>query len=540
MSNIDLPNEIFFMIAQYLPTSASISALMRTDRRRYYLLRDYLYDQIAGNEKNHTLNWAAKHGFERLVQEMLQRGGDMWIEKASYLSSVDHKPGPRQWLSIAIGNAAENGHASILRELLKRQPSALNMRSGYNDRPLISAATNGHAETVKMLLEHSANIPPDAISGLGFGPPKSFDFSQTLNEALRKGQEEIVDILLADPRVTLNNQSLPAAAWGGNERLVDICLREAPPWSPRSGYESPLGAAARHGHEAAFKMILNTEGVDPNMRDKSLRTPLLVAAEYGQMNIVRILLQTPGVEIDPKEKSGATPLYYAAGRGNIALVEELLATGAVEVDCKANYDWTPLGSAASSGHDKIVSLLIAAGANPDRPNADGRTPLASAALSGAGEVVKVLLATGRVNSSSRDRAKMTPLIHAARSGRFLGRPDNWVRTRAYEKETEKLIIPLLRGEKVATRRVTVLPEGTVQDTSTRGALSVLEQLLALDAVDPNAQDSSGRTALSHAAEMHEVEAVRVLMESKRIDPNRADKDGWTPMKWIQKKVKPWP
>lgn len=52
--------------------------------------------------------------------------------------------------------------------------------------------------------------------------------------------------------------------------------------------------------------------------------------------------------------------------------------------------------------------------------------------------------------------------------------------------------------------------------------------LVLDAVDPNAQDSSGRTALSHVAEMREVEAVRVLMESERIEPNRADKDGWTP------------
>jgi hypothetical protein len=28
--------------------------------------------------------------------------------------------------------------------------------------------------------------------------------------------------------------------------------------------------------------------------------------------------------------------------------------------------------------------------------------------------------------------------------------------------------------------------------------------------------------------MHEVEAVRVLMESERIEPNRADKDGCTP------------
>lgn len=188
-------------------------------------------------------------------------------------------------------------------------------------------------------------------------------------------------------------------------------------------------------------------------------------------------------------------------------------------------------------------MLIAAGANPDHRNSDGRTALSSAAFSGAGKVVKVLLATGRVNPASRDCAKMTPLIQAARSGRFLGSPDGFVHDKAYEKETEKIIVPLLRGEKIATSVASQLPlePDATQDTSTREALSVMEQLLALDEVNPNARDSTGRTALSHAAEMHEVEAVRILEEDKRVDVNLADNDGWTPMNWIKKKVKscPW-
>jgi ankyrin repeat protein len=444
---------------------------------------------------------------------------------------------------MAICDAAENGHTSIVRLLLGRQVSALNKCAGYDDRPLLNAAANGHAETVKVLLKHSANIPPNAVSELGFGPPTSFDFSRVLNEAFRQGQQEIVDILLEDPRVSLNNQSLPAAAWGGNESLVDLCLREAPPWQPQSGYESPLGAAARRGNEAAFMMILNSDGTDPNMRDDSLRTPLAVAAEFGQKNILKILLQTPSVEFDPNDKSGNTPLRLAARRGDIELVEELLETGAVDIDSKRYYNSTPLCSAAAQGHEEIVSLLIAAGANPDHRDRDGETPLASAAIFGAAKVVKVLLATGRVNPASKDRYKRTPLIEAARSGRFLGRSDDFVRTRAYEQETEKIIILLLRGEKIETPVVKDQPleQDATRDTSTRQALSVMEQLLALKEVDPNAQDSDGRTALSHAAEMHEVEAVRILMENKRVDVNLADKDGWTPMTWVTKKVKtcPW-
>lgn len=539
MSHIDLPNEIFFMIAEHLPNHASISALMRTDRRRYHLLRDYLYDQISGNKKNDTLNWAAKHGFENIVRAMLQRDGDIRLDRIPYLNSTTSEPQPRQCLGLAIDDAAENGFVSIVRLLLARQPGALNTRSGYDDKPLMKAAAKGHAQTVKALLEHSATIPPNTLSEFGFGPPTTLDFSRVLNAAFREGQEEIVNILLADTRVSLSGQSLSAAAWSGNERLVDLCLRDAPPWPPQSGFQSPLGAAAQRGHEAVFKMILNSDGIDPNMRDNSNRTPLSVAAQYGHHNIVKLLLETPGIEVDPKENSGKTPLYYAANRGDIAVVEDLLATGAVDVDSKSTHDFTPLSTAAQSGHEKIVSLLIAAGANPDQRDADRRTPLASAAFSGAAKVVKVLLATGRVDPVSRDRHGMTPLIHAARSGRFLDRPVDFVRTRAYEKETEKIIIPLLRGEKIPTPTVTAQPneQDAAQDTSTRDALSVMEQLLALKEVDPDAQDRTGRTGLSYAVEMHEVDAVRVLMETKRVNVNRADRDGWTPMTWIENKSK---
>jgi ankyrin repeat protein len=538
MTQIDLPNEILFMIAEHLPNHASISALMRTDCRRYHLLREYLYDQISGNEKNNILNWAAKKGLENTVREMIRRGGDFLLDTPLHLDSTSSKPRTRQWLCVAVDNAAENGHAKIVRLLLERQPSALNSRSGYNDSPLRKAAANGHSETVQVLLKHSANIPPSAMNDLGFGPPSSFDFSRALNEALRQGQEEIVQILLADTRVSLNNQSLPAAAGSGSETLVDLCLREAPPWLPKMGYESPLGAAARRGHEAVFKMILNSEGVDPDMEDISYRTPLSLAAEFGQQNIMRILLETPGVELDRKDGSGMTPLYHAAARGHIALVEELLETGAVDVDSHCAFDSTPLWSAARHGHEKVVSMLIAAGANPDHRTQDDGTPLGIASFFGAAKVVKVLLATGRVKPASYDRYGRSPLIEAARGGRFLGKPDNFVRTRKYEQKTAKIIVPMLRREKNVTPilKDRLLETDVMQDTSTRDALSVMKQLLAIKEVDPNAQDSDGRTALSHAAEMHEVDAVRLLLEDKRVNVNLADHDGWIPMNWLLRKL----
>jgi hypothetical protein len=41
----------------------------------------------------------------------------------------------------------------------------------------------------------------------------------------------------------------------------------------------------------------------------------------------------------------------------------------------------------------------------------------------------------------------------------------------------------------------------------------MKQLITLKEVDPKSRDSLGRTALSHATEIHEVEAVRILVEA---------------------------
>jgi hypothetical protein len=228
-------------------------------------------------------------------------------------------------------------------------------------------------------------------------------------------------------------------------------------------------------------MILNSEGVDPNMEDSSYRTPLSVAAEFGQENILRILLETPGVELNSSDRLGSTALHHAAEKGHIGLVEKLLGTGAVDVDSKCAFESTPLWAAAGKGQKKIVSLLIAAGARPDERTQDYGAPLRNAALFGAAKVVKVLLATGRVNPASDDRYGRTPLIEAARGGSFLDRPDNFVRTRSFERETAKIFIPMLRGEKTATPIVKdqLFEQIAMQDTSKRDALSVMKQLSQL-------------------------------------------------------------
>ena len=64
------------------------------------------------------------------------------------------------------------------------------------------------------------------------------------------------------------------------------------------------------------------------------QTPLSWAAEQGHEAVVKLLLETDKVKVDSKDKNGQTPLLRAARRGHEAVVKLLLKTGKVEVDSK--------------------------------------------------------------------------------------------------------------------------------------------------------------------------------------------------------------
>jgi ankyrin repeat protein len=84
----------------------------------------------------------------------------------------------------------------------------------------------------------------------------------------------------------------------------------------------PLSWAAGNGHEAVVKLLLATDGADPNSKDEWDRTPLLRAAENGHKAVVNLLLATDGVDLSPDAISQATArsrviLRQAAREGNI-------------------------------------------------------------------------------------------------------------------------------------------------------------------------------------------------------------------------------
>ncbi|KAH7159349.1 hypothetical protein DER46DRAFT_702396, partial [Fusarium sp. MPI-SDFR-AT-0072] len=118
-------------------------------------------------------------------------------------------------------------------------------------------------------------------------------------------------------------------------------------WTAREG----------HRHEAVVELLLATDGVDVNSKDKDGQTPLSCAAINGHEVIVKLLLETEKVDVNSKDQNGWTPLVLTAIMGHEGIAKLLLETEKVDLDAKDNYGRTPLSWAAEQGHDAIVELL---------------------------------------------------------------------------------------------------------------------------------------------------------------------------------------
>ncbi|KAI8721411.1 HET domain-containing protein [Fusarium sp. LHS14.1] len=122
--------------------------------------------------------------------------------------------------------------------------------------------------------------------------------------------------------------------------------------------ESPLFAASRKGHSSIVRLLLDTEGIEPDLRCSYVGsygdTALALAAEGGFADVVRMLAADTRVKIDHKDRWGRTPLSCAAEYGHEAVVAELLATEAVDPDSQCRLGYTPLMHAVRPSQDYVT------------------------------------------------------------------------------------------------------------------------------------------------------------------------------------------
>lgn len=264
------------------------------------------------------------------------------------------------WAALALALVATPGLAwdGALRDAARMNDAAAVAAAlaagadpnGYDNAysPLMFAAGNGQADTVKLLLAHGARTEHRDHNG-----------DRALLWAAQRGHVEVVRILLdagspADSDDPYDITPLMQASRYGHEEVAQLLLAHGADVNRRDHTGDTALHDAALARDAPLVELLLDAGADPRAVSRILEeTPLHVAAQYDQPQIVRLL---SGADLEARDKEGRTALWRAAGLDHAETVGVLLEMGA-DPDAKAKDGVTPI-VAAASGSGAAAGRLV--------------------------------------------------------------------------------------------------------------------------------------------------------------------------------------
>lgn len=225
-------------------------------------------------------------------------------------------------------------------------------RRGGNTTPLMIAALNGNARTVKILLEKGADA--EILSDHGYA---------ALHFAAEQGHVDVSKMLV---KVTNLEEFTGAGA-------------------------TALHLAAGEGHCGVIRVLI---GAGAHLNGKMIcgHTPLYLAAENGHVQALRELLRAkadPLLGVEEWERLVRcitySPLDAASRNGHLSVVRELIQQVGIEGCCGATAGLNALEAAAKGQHLDIMAELMDAGVG------DSGAALAGASKEGKERAAQLLL-----------------------------------------------------------------------------------------------------------------------------------------------------
>jgi len=476
----------------------------------------------------------------------------------SWRTSSDTCPECRANLNSAsplIDKIKENDIRGV-QFIVGKKPNTINQRNEKNETPLTVAVQNGNQEMVELLI-HIGGVDLELVD----------KNNETPIEVALKNNHRLIALKLFEYGASFDNQMkmFEYAVMFGSVPVVQLFINKG------KLYPRALIDAIMFGHLKIAEMLINAY---PEMLETGFgqMTPLLVAIERGQVKMVNLLIQK-GANIKCKTKSGFTAFCTAivtnGGNDEIvqlliqqdkSLIEQNCDTPDIEEDESCNsFGPTPLMMASGVVKNlAIVQLLLENGADIMKKENSGNTALMFAVNANSTEIIDFLIKT-----NPETIFQMNNESNCAFTGAVIRRQENIVShflnnhghllhpkiiERAFSKPTSKNIKEILKNyqekslicalyENNITNAKKILKHNreSISQKHANGTTHLMwaarqgyEQIVIwlLDKhVSVRDQNTSGETALIHAACGGHVEIIKRLIKKDSTTFNQTENTG---------------
>ena len=278
---------------------------------------------------------ASKNGNMDKVRRLLANGADPDSADENHLTALN-------W-------AAYHGYQGIVEALVE---SGADVDSNWNSEkwtPLMNATGTGHNAIRDYLVDHGADTSLKSADGrtaeeIGFA-------------FLEKSLED-------DDLMPQNNQPelIDAIIHGGSGQKANALIAQGADVNVRNAHDqTPLMLAAYYGYADTVRLLID-KGADVNAINSSHTTALVDAiVTEGHVEVVKLLIDN-GADVTQKDYNGTTPLHWAAHLGYTEIVKLLINKGA-DLNAKDSNGDTALSLAEYRRDSDTAELLRAAGAH---------------------------------------------------------------------------------------------------------------------------------------------------------------------------------
>ncbi|KAK2871650.1 hypothetical protein FQN49_002973 [Arthroderma sp. PD_2] len=182
---------------------------------------------------------------------------------------------------------------------------------------------------------------------------------------------------------------LAVAAYLNNEELImSLISKGADVNASEEWFGPPLNAAAYSSRFSLVKLSIE-HGADPNVPNY-LGELIMVAVRERNKPLLRVLLSSDRLDPNTRDKHGYYPLSIACSSGALDTVHLILKHNRTDPNV-ISFFGTPIATAASLGHKHIVKLLMERDDVNIGLGDKSNWPLTRAADNGHGDVVEILL-----------------------------------------------------------------------------------------------------------------------------------------------------